>query len=75
MLLLFLAFLMVNVAFLIVSLAAVYWDVTQRSPKEERCVISQKTAAKETRESNDHQIFHSMNSIKFKASLFAEHWT
>lgn len=48
MLLLFLAFLMVNVAFLIVSLAAVYWEVTQRSPKEERCVISQKTAANET---------------------------
>ena len=42
------------VAFLlpIVSFAAVFWDVTQRSPKEsffwERCVKFPKTAAKET---------------------------
>ena len=33
----------------IVSFATVFWDVTQRWRWGERCVTSQKTAAKETR--------------------------
>jgi len=45
---------------LIVSFAAVFWDVTQRSTQSffwvERCVTSQKTAAKETTDLMDQRI-------------------
>jgi len=46
----------------LVSFAAVFWDVTQRSPQRsplwgERCVTSQKTAAKETKDYRDVIVF------------------
>ena len=59
----------------VVSFAAVFWAVTQRSPQEERCVTAQKTAAKETTSSGPVSKNANKELSQYPAILTEQAWS